>query len=168
MGTTHCKKHTQHTHTYIHTHTGSSLGGQTETSSVCLQFDLTCLDDKYRHSLFTGMFHYTGKQRSEGALFSTGGLVKQNASTCVFLRLGVFESLKHPVAAVLHICLTAVTTGKPQLSLQSQLKCYEAEFSLFLYLFIPPGRDQPDDFCKYTKLAVSTRPFPRPAACGKL
>lgn len=79
---------------------------------------------------------------SEDALFSTGSLVKHSASTCVFLRLGVFESLKHPVAAVLHICLTAVTTGKPQLSLQSQLKCYEAEFSLFIYLFLLAGISQ--------------------------
>lgn len=48
----------------------------------------------------------------------------------------MLESLKHPVAAVLHICLTAVTTGEPQLSLQSQLKCYEVQFALFIYLFL--------------------------------
>lgn len=54
----------------------------------------------------------------------------------VSVRVGVLNSLKHPVAAALHICLTAATTGKPQLSLQSQLKCYEVEFPSFIYLFL--------------------------------
>jgi len=50
-----------------------------------------------------------------------------------------FENLKHPVAAALHSCLTAATTGEPQLSLQSQLKCYEVECALFIYLFLLAG-----------------------------
>lgn len=58
------------------------------------------------------------------------------------VRACVFESLKHSVAAVLHTCLTAVTTGEPQLSLQSQLKCYEVEFPLFIYLFLQAGNSQ--------------------------
>lgn len=54
----------------------------------------------------------------------------------------VCESLKHPVTAVLHTFLTALTTGERQLSLQSQLKCYEVEFPLFIYLFLRAGNSQ--------------------------
>lgn len=61
---------------------------------------------------------------------------------CFLESAGVPESLKHPVAAALHTCLTAVTTGEPQLSLQSQLKCYEVEFPLFIYLFFLAGNSQ--------------------------
>lgn len=60
---------------------------------------------------------------------------------CFLESIRVFGSLKHPVAAALHTSLTAVTTGEPQLSLQSQLKCYEVEFPLFIYLFIPAGEE---------------------------
>lgn len=61
---------------------------------------------------------------------------------CFLESVRVSGSLKHPVAAALHTCLTAVTTGEPQLSLQSQLKCYEVEFPLFIYLFLLAGNSQ--------------------------
>lgn len=48
--------------------------------------------------------------------------VSVQVCVCVF-----FGSLKHSVAAALRTCPTAVTTGKPQLSLQSQLKGSEVE-----------------------------------------
>lgn len=71
-------------------------------------------------------------------------VVAERVCVCVcFLEsIRVFESLKHPVAAALHTCLTAVTTDEPQLSLQSQLKCYEVEFPLFIYLFLLAGNSQ--------------------------
>lgn len=63
----------------------------------------------------------------------SGKLVPGCVSVWVWVCECFFGSLKHPVAAVLHICPTAVTTGKPQLGLQSKLKWSEVEFALFIY-----------------------------------
>lgn len=66
---------------------------------------------------------------------------------CFTESIRVVGSVKNPVAAVLHTCLTTVTTGGPQPGPQSQLKCYEMEFPLFIYFLIRPGGEKQGTYC---------------------
>lgn len=111
-----------HTHTQKHvktlsTRAGSKKGGQ---KVRCLRFKSACLDGASGIDGLPGMFAAApGTLTRQTPLFSTGNLVKGCASmsVCVSQPRCVLERLEHSVAALLHICLTAVTTGQPQLSL---------------------------------------------------